>query len=696
MKFRGDERGAAIQIGAVILFAFIVIAMASYQATVVPSQNSGVEFNHNQDVQSQMVDLTNGIDASAREGTRGSHSVRLGTTYPSRTFFVNPGSPSGQLRTVESGEIEFDGITVDDADNVQTFWDEADSITTSRLQYEPNYNEYRNAPTTVYEHGELINDNPRGSPTTLASGDLVEDGELSVFALQGDVQASSSSAVSVNRRALSTAENTIEVEGGTITLPVANTAYWTEWEEDTDVEEIDISVDESNNLVELEITEPVELNMAQVGLGSVSRDSPNERAAYLYEVNSATVEVRDRFNNPVSGATVDINGESEQTGANGQVSVGADRIGDDIEWSIDGSEDDEKTLGPTTVDAEDVGAVGGGGGGSSGAYDVEWNTTAIDDENPDITCSGGECTITDDSDQTLFMLTDPPADGASVQYSSGDRSVLQFDETDSTTDSDGTDSVDVSVGDDGDANVFVSSGSDGDRLRVTVDTDEDPDRTLDSIDLTLTPETIEEGSTSEAAVVATYDDGSTQDVTDEADITSDDDSIASVDGSTITGESVGTTDIAASYEEDGESADDTAEITVTEEPDNATVEVKSSTFSGQSAGVLDSDFDLNTESDSYDITINVDWPGQGDPDGGSYNSKTVEIEEETFELTETAADSIRDDEYVDIFDTDNYNDLSDSDEDYINDIGTEVTTNSNIENIQDNDDEELDVRIEPI
>ena len=479
MTFRGDERGAAIQIGAVILFAFIVIAMASYQATVVPSQNSGVEFNHNQDVQSQMVDLTNGIDASARDGTRGSHAVRLGTTYPSRTLFVNPGSPSGQLRTVGSGNITFSGVEVAESEpnNTAEYWDTDPEIGTSRLQYEPNYNEYRNAPTTVFEHGELINDNPRGSPTTLASGDLVEDGELSVFALQGDVQASSSSAVSVNRRALSTAKNTIELEGGTIALPVADTAYWTEWEEDTEVEEIDISVDESNNLVELEITEPVELNMAEVGLGSVSRESPNERAAYLYEVNSATVEVRDRFNNPVNGATVDINGGSEQTGTNGQVSVGADRTGDDIEWSIDGSEDDEKTLGPTTVDAEDVGAVGGGGGGSSSAYDVEWFDCG-DQPGDAVRCDGDngyefDIEQTADDSEDVYLGTEPPVDGATIDYWKTDPDDVVVDhEGTNSTDSSGESSTNVVVdGDDAVGHSFTlgaSSGGDSDSIEIQV------------------------------------------------------------------------------------------------------------------------------------------------------------------------------------------------------------------------------------
>ncbi|MDZ7746206.1 MAG: hypothetical protein U5K28_06720 [Halobacteriales archaeon] len=53
--FRGDTRGQSVQVGVIILFAFAIIAFTSYQAVVVPQQNQQVEFDHNQEVQSDMV-----------------------------------------------------------------------------------------------------------------------------------------------------------------------------------------------------------------------------------------------------------------------------------------------------------------------------------------------------------------------------------------------------------------------------------------------------------------------------------------------------------------------------------------------------------------------------------------------------------------------------------------------------------------
>ncbi len=86
---------------------------------------------------------------------------------------------------------------------------------------------------------------------------------------------------------------------------------------------------------------------------------------------------------------------------------------------------------------------------------------------------------------------------------------------------------------------------------------------VESITLDLDDETIEEGDETTATVTATFDDSSTEDVTDEATIGSDDTSVATVDGATVTGESEGTATIEAEHA--GET--DSVELTVEEEDD---------------------------------------------------------------------------------------------------------------------------------
>ncbi|MFC7028748.1 hypothetical protein ACFQH8_17685 [Halomicroarcula sp. GCM10025710] len=75
MSLVGDERGQAIQIGAVLLFGVLIISFSTYQAFVVPDQNRGIEFSHNQEVQSQMQDLRNAVVSVG--GIRGSQAVSV-------------------------------------------------------------------------------------------------------------------------------------------------------------------------------------------------------------------------------------------------------------------------------------------------------------------------------------------------------------------------------------------------------------------------------------------------------------------------------------------------------------------------------------------------------------------------------------------------------------------------------------------
>ena len=99
MQGGSDDRAVAVQVGAIILFAFVVIAIAGYQASVVPNQNNEIEFNHNQRVQGQIEDVEATIGSMPAVADRRTTTVDLSTSYPARTLFVNPPTPTGRLRT---------------------------------------------------------------------------------------------------------------------------------------------------------------------------------------------------------------------------------------------------------------------------------------------------------------------------------------------------------------------------------------------------------------------------------------------------------------------------------------------------------------------------------------------------------------------------------------------------------------------
>mgnify|MGYP000259459328 FL=1 len=321
MQFRVDRRGQAIQIGAVLLLGAIVIAFGIYQATVVPEQNREIEFKHSQTVQDQLTDARNAIVSTGSTGDGRSVSVTLGTQYPSRIIAMNPGPPSGQLSTVGTTNGSIVATIANAAATGETgdFWTGANrSYNTGSLAYRPGYNEYRNAPTTWYEHSVLFNQF-RDANLTETDQRLVDGKTISLVALNGSYQASQSGSVSLDFRGTSVSSRTVSVTNATadsnvsITLPTRLDE--TSWKEVLDGERHVVDVHTSPvagadyKLVHVVFEQGViyDLRLSRVGVGtSVVAPEP----AYLTRVSESTltvpedgaiditVEARDRFDNP--------------------------------------------------------------------------------------------------------------------------------------------------------------------------------------------------------------------------------------------------------------------------------------------------------------------------------------------------------------------------------------------------------------
>jgi len=415
MEFRGDERAVVIQIGAVLLLAALVIAMSGYQATVVPDQNNEIEFNHNQDVQGQMQELRNGIVSAPGGGSGASVRVDLGVRYPSRTFFVNPSPASGSLRTVGTTDENFN-ITVDNAaasgETGQYWTGDPRRFNTGALAYEPKYSEYDDAPTTIYEQSLLYN-RFADANITISEQSMVDGRQINLVALNGSLSESGTDSTSVSVRPVSASRNAVAVEGDggdpiNITVPTRldKSTWYEALEPELDANGgniVDRSYDTAPSreyallTISLDGSKTYDLRMAKVGVGSdVAEESED---LYLTDVEGGgsvdtdgtqrlTVEVRDRYNNPVSGErvnlTVDGDGELDNGSATAQFVTGTsdsdgrvtvtyeapssettDTVTGDIDATPTASEEVEFTM-----DVAAGGGGGGGGGSSSSTFEV--------------------------------------------------------------------------------------------------------------------------------------------------------------------------------------------------------------------------------------------------------------------------------------------------------------------------------------
>jgi len=450
--------------------------------------------------------------------------VDLGVRYPSRTFFVNPSPATGTLRTVGTTDGNFN-ISIDNANasgETGDYWNGTDrSFNTGALAYEPRYNEYDDAPTTIYEQSLLYNQFDDAN-ITISEQSMIDGRQINLVALNGSLSESGTDSTSVSVRPVSASTNEVAVEGDggdpiNITVP-------TRLDESTWFEALEPELDDNGgNIVDREYdsvpgqayalltiqlngSKTYDLQMAKVGFGSdvseasdrlyLTDEGGTSRSVGAGNTESLTVQVRDEFNNPVSGEEVEFDaddGEFDETGT-GSLVRDADsegRVTATYRAPDDGTSSDTVTA--TIGSGSDRETVEfdisvGSGDGNSGTYSIGWNETVIE-TNPDnsaITdCSTGTCTydLADGNDATL--TAEASVSGATVDFSIDKGSPANLtspedNETDTSGRANTTLDVDGSATDGETFNVHVNSGGSGDVLEITLD------RMIDGFAVTIT------------------------------------------------------------------------------------------------------------------------------------------------------------------------------------------------------------------
>jgi hypothetical protein len=471
MRFSRDRRGQSVVVGTVILFGFLIVALGVYQVQVVPTENANVEFEHSQTVEDDFGDLRNDVLRAGSTGSTGSTQIQLGTRYPARTFFVNPPPVSGSLETEPTGEIRVRNATVGDGahENARDFWNTSPSFATRSLRYEADYNEFDGAPALVYEHSVVAAEFDEA--VLLRTGQtVVSEERISLTALTGSVSESGVEPQSVDPRAVSASDTTVPLRpaGGQITLelPTAvdnTTALAARWNQ-----ALPPNATAEPNATGVRITLP-NSTAYRLALSEVSLDASGDtEPAYVVPVGSdsatvgetVTVEVRDRYNNPVPDVTVSFDGVNDTTDGEGRAVFTPTAPGP-LVATINGS------AGPVYESVTfDISA--GGGGPANRTYDVEWDE--IDPVQIEEGTTDGELGILV-SDAT----TGAPLDDAAVDVGftpMGNASGVPTFQEPSETDADGQTVVTqfntggASAGDN--FTLYATSGDDVDTLRVEV------------------------------------------------------------------------------------------------------------------------------------------------------------------------------------------------------------------------------------
>lgn len=346
-------RAVSEVMGAILVFGILITALGIYQAVVVPNANEEVEFKHNAEVQQDFVDLRNAVQRSSTSGDDGSVTVDLGVRYPTRALTLNPPEQGGTLQGKTTGPSGPVSLGVDNAEavdgEVDDYWDGSEqAFATGRVVFSPSYSVYQHAPDTVVENGIVYNRFEEDTDIPLSGQQVVSGTKISLVALDSDLSLSQveTTAVDVNPNSASTTKvavrNSANDENVTITIPTKlGEEVWVGQLLNDQIDGADGSTTgcdeisnvaasthgdryikdchyrpgtEFNNLtLVMERDTTYTLNMAKVSVGK-SGSSPGAHYVVPVEGDNASisnsqkqklaVQVRDRFDNPVSNSTV--------------------------------------------------------------------------------------------------------------------------------------------------------------------------------------------------------------------------------------------------------------------------------------------------------------------------------------------------------------------------------------------------------
>jgi len=326
LNFDSDERGVSEVLGAILVFGILVVLLGIIQTQAVPAQNQEIEFKHNQEVQGDFVDFNEVTSDVASEGNPKSVKIQMGASYPSRLFFVNPPQPGGEIRTAGNESVSIYNVNATDSNTEKYIDDSMENLSTRRLEYDPTYNEYRNAPVTVLEYGAVYRDFENKNETIINDeSELVRGNTISLTLLNGNLSKGQATALSLEAQATSAPARTVQVEADrtadNITINIPTNLNVSDWEEMVGDEEYVEGVVQNGSKVEIRLnsSQSYNLRVPQIGVGTqvptpeatyVTRSS--DRRLQIDRANTLPVEVRDRYNNPVSGESINLSVDDGQ------------------------------------------------------------------------------------------------------------------------------------------------------------------------------------------------------------------------------------------------------------------------------------------------------------------------------------------------------------------------------------------------
>ncbi|MFB6283251.1 MAG: hypothetical protein ABEK59_04855 [Halobacteria archaeon] len=308
-------------IGAMLLFGLIIILLALIQLQMVPVWILSEEIDHQEKVQGDMAELRTSVSSVASTGFSESAAIELGMNYPDFFVLRTPISPAGTVTTSGRKELNITNAVTETNTETGDFWNgDTRTYNTTLISTFTDYNRL-NAPVTRYGNSVVYSQDEKSRNASLLSGQTLINGrKINLFFLSGDFTISKIGSTSIDVQPVSTSNDRISVTEensvNPIKLVVPTFLPKKDWKEMMDKEQnakvsnYSSGTSETPGTVNITLDKGVtyDVKMAKINVGNSSTD---RKPAYLTKKRQGeifvpeggstklTVQLRDRFNNPV-------------------------------------------------------------------------------------------------------------------------------------------------------------------------------------------------------------------------------------------------------------------------------------------------------------------------------------------------------------------------------------------------------------
>lgn len=348
VTFATDERGVSEVIGSILVFGLLMTLLALVQMQGVPAANEQVELKHSQDVQNDIGGLQEALAQTAVSGSGQSVSVAVGLQYPNRFVLMNPPPVTGSLRTDPARNITLGNARAVDAETADFLNTDSGGLgyPTQSIRYDPEYNRLEDAGTTVLETGVMYKQF-RNATNVQDRGILIDGRSLTLVTVEGNLSATGMTAQTLSTVPLSSSRDatslTTNESGESVTVSIPTNLSAETWKQSILEDQIDppggpnepgrFVTDVTCSNATKSMSEPCDadvvitfeeekpngdnvtydLRMAKVGVGTGHTLTGETYVTDIRGDNESVVEngtrklvaeVRDRYNNPVSGVTL--------------------------------------------------------------------------------------------------------------------------------------------------------------------------------------------------------------------------------------------------------------------------------------------------------------------------------------------------------------------------------------------------------